>query len=191
MWNRESPEVRADFKAQAERLKQQHLQLHPDYQYRPRKPSEKKKRMSKKKAAALAEKAAETRTKSLTIASEYSSIPQQSEQFVSTTGEIQNLTLPVPAASLTNSLDQNIPARETHLLHTGSDFAPSSEYDAAQAADMAFFPELDETDPYFQALMEEVSEAFEAGYYDDTLINSGLASHNLNYVSSPLVPTGW
>jgi hypothetical protein len=37
----------------AEQKKREHYALHPDYVYRPRKPSEKKRRMTKKKAAAL------------------------------------------------------------------------------------------------------------------------------------------
>ena len=36
-------------------MKEQHLRDHPEYQYRPRKPTEKKRRMTKRKVAALAE----------------------------------------------------------------------------------------------------------------------------------------
>ncbi|KAF7563890.1 hypothetical protein G7046_g228 [Stylonectria norvegica] len=43
-WNMESREVRQKYKELSERVKQALLQKHPDYQYKPRRPSEKKKR---------------------------------------------------------------------------------------------------------------------------------------------------
>src|SRR4051812_9845951 len=49
MWQAESDDVRAHFKAQAEAEKLEHLKENPGYQYKPRKASEKKRRMSKKK----------------------------------------------------------------------------------------------------------------------------------------------
>lgn len=39
----------------ADTIKRQHTAAHPEYQYQPRKPSEKKRRMTRRKAAALAE----------------------------------------------------------------------------------------------------------------------------------------
>lgn len=50
----ESAAVKDEFKALAEKLKRQHFLEHPDYQYRPRKPSEKKRRMTRRKAMASA-----------------------------------------------------------------------------------------------------------------------------------------
>lgn len=50
----ESAAVKEEFKALAEKLKRQHFLEHPDYQYRPRKPSEKKRRMTRRKAMASA-----------------------------------------------------------------------------------------------------------------------------------------
>jgi hypothetical protein len=52
-WQQEDAVVRAQYKAQAAQLKQEHMKKHPDYQYQPRKASELKRRMTKKKAAAL------------------------------------------------------------------------------------------------------------------------------------------
>jgi len=46
--------VKERYKVKAEDAKRQHLINHPDYQYQPRKPSEKKKRMTKNKIAKLA-----------------------------------------------------------------------------------------------------------------------------------------
>lgn len=53
MWSQESEEVRQDFKRQAEIVKGAHMAKNPDYQYKPRKPAEKKRRMTKRKAARL------------------------------------------------------------------------------------------------------------------------------------------
>ena len=53
-WSRESTEVKARWKAVADEIKRKHSEMFPDYQYQPRKPSEKKRRMTRRKAAALA-----------------------------------------------------------------------------------------------------------------------------------------
>lgn len=57
-WTEESNDVKDQYKKAAEEIKDQHLRDHPEYQYRPRKPTEKKRRMTKRKAAAIAEQAA-------------------------------------------------------------------------------------------------------------------------------------
>lgn len=51
LWKDESDDVKAIFKAKADAAKQKHLKDHPDYSYQPRKPSEKKRRMTKHKMA--------------------------------------------------------------------------------------------------------------------------------------------
>nr|QIA15779.1 mating type protein MAT1-2 [Venturia carpophila] len=51
LWKDESEDVKATWKAKADEAKQQHLLQHPDYSYQPRKPSEKKRRMTKRKMA--------------------------------------------------------------------------------------------------------------------------------------------
>lgn len=53
-WSRESAEVKARWKSVADDIKKKHSERFPDYQYQPRKPSEKKRRMTRRKAAALA-----------------------------------------------------------------------------------------------------------------------------------------
>ncbi|KAK0256619.1 hypothetical protein LTR91_003986 [Friedmanniomyces endolithicus] len=58
-WKGESEEVREIYKRKAEDVKRQHELNHPDYQYQPRKPSEKKRRMTKTKLAKLAKAQAE------------------------------------------------------------------------------------------------------------------------------------
>jgi len=54
-WNKESENTKARFVNMAKQLKARHQLEHPDYQYQPRKPSEKKRRMTQRKKAALAE----------------------------------------------------------------------------------------------------------------------------------------
>ncbi len=52
-WKGETEAVRNEYKRKAEDAKRQHAIDHPGYQYQPRKPSEKKKRMTKTKLAKL------------------------------------------------------------------------------------------------------------------------------------------
>jgi hypothetical protein len=59
MWSNESESVLAEFKAKAERAKKEHQAKHPKYQYQPRKPSEKKRRMTKKKAESISHQVAQ------------------------------------------------------------------------------------------------------------------------------------
>ncbi|KAF1344745.1 high mobility group box domain-containing protein, partial [Delphinella strobiligena] len=58
MWRDEPESVKNEWKNKSENVKRQHLKDHPGYQYQPRKPSEKKRRMTKRKAASLAAQAA-------------------------------------------------------------------------------------------------------------------------------------
>lgn len=53
-WQNEKDEVKTQFKAMAEEIKKEHLNAHPDYQYQPRKPTEKKRRMTRRKAEKMA-----------------------------------------------------------------------------------------------------------------------------------------
>lgn len=53
-WKCEPDAVKARYKKLADDIKTRHMREHPDYQYAPRKPSEKKRRMTARKAAALA-----------------------------------------------------------------------------------------------------------------------------------------
>ena len=52
-WRNEDKAVKARFETLAKQMKAKHLLEHPDYQYKPRKPSEKKRRMTRRKQAAL------------------------------------------------------------------------------------------------------------------------------------------
>lgn len=52
-WRSEDTAIKALYKRQADELKKRHMEEHPDYQYQPRKPTEKKRRMTRRKAEAL------------------------------------------------------------------------------------------------------------------------------------------
>ncbi|KAL9006140.1 MAG: hypothetical protein Q9188_001109 [Gyalolechia gomerana] len=52
-WQHEKADVKTLFKNMAEDIKKKHLSAHPDYQYQPRKPAEKKRRMTRRKAEGL------------------------------------------------------------------------------------------------------------------------------------------
>jgi hypothetical protein len=52
-WNGESTEVRDHYLALSERAKLDHLVQYPNYQYRPRRPEQKKRRMTKEKRRKL------------------------------------------------------------------------------------------------------------------------------------------
>jgi hypothetical protein len=186
MWNKAPESVQDDFKAQAEKLKQEHLRNHPGYQYKPRKPSEKKKRMSKKKAAAAAlldRIDAAAKERSLEVVSNY---PAPPTELVTRVEGGRQLALPLPNGLSEVVVNEALTVKYDPIAGSGSagaphgnpynemafttpgigfGFTPSATYQDLQAADMSFFPDQD--DPAFQALVEEVGEAFEAGYYDD------------------------
>ncbi|OQE16870.1 hypothetical protein PENFLA_c026G03890 [Penicillium flavigenum] len=52
-WNNESPEVREQFTRLADELKKEHAIKHPDYQYAPRRPSERKRRTPRSRVSCL------------------------------------------------------------------------------------------------------------------------------------------
>ena len=53
-WREEEEAIKAHFQALAHDIRAKHLKDHPNYSYQPRKPSEKKRRMTPRKAAAIA-----------------------------------------------------------------------------------------------------------------------------------------
>ena len=190
MWNAESEDVRALYKAQSEKLKQEHLRLHPDYSYKPRKPSEKKKRMSKKKAAAMAmasELAAANRIKSAKVVSQYAEFPQPVAQVHSQVingQHIRQMPLPLPSNMPVKDLDQLLQfgtVASADDEDTGTalayHFGPSAAYQTAQTMDQSFFPDIDQALPDFKTLATDVGEAFLGGYYDDVIFDPVLPTY--------------
>ncbi|KAL8810230.1 MAG: hypothetical protein Q9223_007801 [Gallowayella weberi] len=56
-WQNETADIKGQWKSLAEEIKKKHLNAHPNYQYQPRKPSEKKRRMTRRKAEKLSAEA--------------------------------------------------------------------------------------------------------------------------------------
>jgi hypothetical protein len=115
MWQRETPEVRANFKRLAEDEKKLHLQVYPTYRYQPRKPSEKKRRLSKKKADAIA--------------------ANDTGDLCGDTREILSATLPLSINGQVSIFEHNNNIALAPKTF-GTDFAPSKEYADAQASDL-------------------------------------------------------
>ena len=72
-WKNEAESIKKEFVDSAKRLKAQHLLDHPDYQYQPRKPSEKKKRISRRqkvKAAGIVNHLSSSSTQSKSTGAE-------------------------------------------------------------------------------------------------------------------------
>jgi len=56
MWKAEPQTIKDEWKQKADAVKAQHVRDHPNYQYQPRKPSEKKRRMTKVHARGLSQR---------------------------------------------------------------------------------------------------------------------------------------
>ena len=79
-WRNESEEVRTAYKQRAGDAKRQHEIDHPDYHYQPRRPSEKKRRMTRNKLAKLA--AAEAQAANGTICAVQQPLPDDFDPLV-------------------------------------------------------------------------------------------------------------
>jgi hypothetical protein len=131
MWQNETNDVRNSYKKLAEDEKKLHLQLHPNYRYQPRKPSEKKRRMTKKKTDAIA---------SQQNASAYLGGSEDSDSLHGTFGEIRNTTLPLSAhAQACIAIDNNSMLSSRQAV--GFSLTPSEEYATAQADDIRLIGE--------------------------------------------------
>ncbi|KAK0253680.1 hypothetical protein LTS09_011258 [Friedmanniomyces endolithicus] len=97
----ESEQVREIYKRKADDVKRQHELNHPDYQYQPRKPSEKKRRMTKTKLAKLAKAQAEANN----YVSEQQSLPDDFD----------------PATLLDQSLSAHTASHSMQLANFGPD----------------------------------------------------------------------
>lgn len=94
-WKAESATVKADFKAKAEEMKRQHARAHPGYQYAPRKPSEKKRRMTAKKIAKISSDTAQSVQSSPSATSQMVADDEQyeSENVAQMAGDVDDLAL--------------------------------------------------------------------------------------------------
>ena len=84
-WKNEDPRVKEFYIQQAQKIKAQHLIKHPNYQYKPRKPSEKKRRVSRRKKTASANAVQSESASSDTLVSHSIEVPSSGD-----------LVLPIP-----------------------------------------------------------------------------------------------
>lgn len=130
MWQRESSEVRNNFKKLAEDEKKLHLQLYPNYRYQPRKPSEKKRRISKKANAIVSQQSG----------TNYSNTANDTGNLCGDTGEILTATLPLSSNGLMSIAEHNHNIQHAQKVF-GFDFSPSQEYADAQESDLRLIGE--------------------------------------------------
>lgn len=88
MWQTETPEVRAHYKALADSKKAEHLLEHPGYSYHPRKPSQKKRRNTKNKIA-------KAKTLSQAVANRYGDFSQKTGRLGGNLIQKRTATLPL------------------------------------------------------------------------------------------------
>jgi hypothetical protein len=129
-WNAEPENVKAEYRIRAQKIKKQHAIDNPGYQYAPRKPSEKKRRMTTKKAAKL--KSATEQASPLSHTSNSTqSTPDAldfgfDDSFFNTPIDGQMfLDMPAPAMSLGEQLAQQTATTSTTLVPFNEDLQPN------------------------------------------------------------------
>lgn len=126
MWQAETANARSYFKQLAEEEKEEHLRLHPDYRYQPRKPSEKKRRISKKKAgAAVVQQNAPVHLIN----------PYLSTNLHGNLEETRSARLPLSNAAYSHITWDNNTLASTELTD-GFGLGESIQYNVAQSSDM-------------------------------------------------------
>jgi hypothetical protein len=117
-WKSEPDGVKAYYKKLAEEIKAQHKQNYPDYQYAPRKSSEKKRRMTPRRAAEIA-RAQRTPSTELQIEE---SVPGISSSASADVSELLGISRPQHLQQFVEDEDGNVdftlPTYNTAKLHT-------------------------------------------------------------------------
>lgn len=140
-WNKESKEIKTRWKTEAERRKVKHYMDHPNYVYAPRKPGEKKRRMTAKKAGAMVEAPkAQTTTTNPAAAppGTFSAVSATSNNFTTLENGYTKVTMPTEAVVLMN----NIAAYNAGLRHGfASSFDPSLQDSVVRSTAAAAAPD--------------------------------------------------
>lgn len=172
-WKNETESTKARYIGLAQKLKVKHFIEHPDYQYQPRKPSEKKRRMTRRKAAALAESEQAESSFSANTTSASGETPSSADQ---STAMIPNLsktrsgnvvlelgddTLDDAAfAAMLEKYNQSIPTANTpNAVAARNDEKPAVFYDEpseAAQSDANFYSSVFDYNPF--AGNEELAE---------------------------------
>ena len=116
-WAAEDPAKRQLFQSMADDIKIQHQRDNPGYCYQPRKPTDKKRRMSKKKAAALANMA-ETLTSTSTT-----SLGTITTSTSGTTSATTSNTVSVPAMPISANVASQGVSFSASIANSGRSLA--------------------------------------------------------------------
>lgn len=148
-WNQESEDVKNEYRARAETIKKKHALDNPGYQYAPRKPSEKKRRMTARKLAHLrATNSEEPPDHSMSVAPSPDAAESAGATRANSLGDLFHPTdeseqvsvnLPIPRRLLQQQLDDyRRSTQQNHLLsfddelqqnHLVTKTAPSAQND--------------------------------------------------------------
>jgi hypothetical protein len=131
MWQDEPLHVRTEYKARSEQMKAEHLLKYPGYSYQPRKPSQKKRRMTKTRKAPKP-------SRSLRAARQYPRMAQATGSLGGNAGGVRTATLPVSAATVVSINGHNAMHGGSNGIEspaTPSSVVQSAEYVAMQQAD--------------------------------------------------------
>lgn len=186
-WSRESTEVKARWKAVANDIKRKHSEMFPDYQYQPRKPSEKKRRMTRRKAAALAK-----------IRGSHDHKLAQTPD-IATGGNSGDLIVAMASADVgegnsTASLDDTDDAATSNaamLLGSANFLEPTPTFETAPNGNLYFDLDNTVTDEAFVAMLTEYNESMpdpappQAGVIqlnDYPVINYGPSEDSINEI---------
>jgi HMG (high mobility group) box len=169
-WKNETEDIKAHYKGMAEVLKKKHAQDNPGYVYNPRKPSDKKKRMTASRAAAmtsLASSAAGPSTHASTTvpASASVSVLPLSNAVVAAPGSAGNSFIAAPVI---------VPAANLHAMATYSSpiAAKDNKIHAADTVDEADDyqpPDFSHTDPVGLVEFENGSLGLQLPMSDEAL----------------------
>nr|AJW31378.1 mating-type protein MAT1-2-1 [Clarireedia henningsiana] len=137
MWAAESADRRDKYKKRALVLKENHAKAHPNYKYSPRKPSEKKRRVSKKRLAKNPniQQAAESYHNAAT----YAGYPAASHSFTSNVSMEHYGVNGLVNHTTINNMDQQGRNATSSDQGRGYHFNPALSFDAAQQQDLSTF----------------------------------------------------
>jgi hypothetical protein len=176
-WKSESDDVKAHFKQLADEIKAKHMQEHPDYQYAPRRPSEKKRRMTARRAAELAqaddipfidlgsdEDMSEASSPAMADVQDILGVsrPKQINQF--SNDEDGNITFTLPTHN-TQDLHDMVNAHNKYLSTGGLSFDPTNQYQLSSSIPTHVQNDQDFVDSLvdWDGIAEDVSLVRDAG----------------------------
>jgi hypothetical protein len=139
MWQAEPNSVRDEFKKLAENEKVRHRQMNPGYHYQPRRPGQKKRRMSKKRIAEAAINDPIPPTDNYELVTNPQNRNIETGRLSGDFSEIRTLTLPMSSQAeyrITMDNEATNPAGVINQMRIGVGFTPSEQYSDTHEADL-------------------------------------------------------